>query len=243
MEPKLSIERVRWGDEKFALAKREEFRIFGIVNGFVEEKDLAAGEVLIYRPYERWSEFHLAWVDSDSKREIVGIIRLVRYDPSKDLNSFSTLKDGRSYAWRDDLPPEQYLHRKWIDFFEALNPTTIAELATQAILPPFRRRLVVDHLWYSILKVSEREGVSIWTMALVLPLFRYYKWVFPRAINAIGRVMPNYVGADSIPAMVHIDHPEILAYEQRFLNRSRSLDTATLEVLAAKTVSGSAVSI
>jgi hypothetical protein len=44
-------------------------------------------------------------------------------------------------------------------------------------------------------------------MALVEPLFRWYKASLPEALCAIGRMIPDYVGADSIPAMLRLDHP------------------------------------
>ena len=55
------------------------------------------------------------------------------------------------------------------------------------------------------------ESVSVKT-ALVVPLFRFYKSLLPNAIHAIGRVMPDYIGADSVPATLRLTHWEVDQY-------------------------------
>jgi len=209
------VQRIAWGDAGFRSARDAEFRLFGVANSFVTDKDLAAHEMVIYRPYEKKSEFYVAYGVDAPATSPIAIIRFIRFDPERGLDSFCTLKDARSYS-ADGGAPACYLDLQWDSFFGRTDPSTIGELATQAVDVAHRRGGIVEHLWDAIVVVSEREGVSMWTVALVVPLFRWYKAVFPNAIQAIGRVMPQYVGADSIPAVVRIDHPEIKEYVRRF---------------------------
>jgi hypothetical protein len=208
----IRVERIRWGAAGFKAAKKCEFDIFGVSNRFVSSEDVGAGEMLVYRPYERFSEFHVAYREGDAP---VGILRLIRYDPSRQLDSFSTLRDARAYS----APGERarcYLSPEWQSFFGSTDPATIAELATQAVLPEYRRRGMVEYLWESIVLACESDGVVMWTMALVVPLFRWYKAMFPNALHCIGELMPGYVGADSLPAMIQISHASVREYRRRF---------------------------
>jgi hypothetical protein len=215
--PRMRIARIAWGDPRFQAAKNAEFQIFGVANGFVNERDLAAGEMLIYHPYEKSTEFYALSDDSEGSSGYIGIVRFIRFDPDRGSDSFSTLKDARSYSVAGEAPA-RYLDDAWDSFFCSADPASIAELATQAVVPGFRRRGAVEHMWNALMDVSEKEGVVFWTMALILPLFRWYKAVFPNAVHSIGRVMPQYVGADSVPAVIRIDHPEVKEYQWRFLD-------------------------
>jgi hypothetical protein len=209
------VERVTWGETAFKVAKDAEFRIFGVANAFVTPEDLAAREMLVYRPYEKKSEFYLAYSHGMPSSSPAGVIRLLRLDPDRGHDSFSTLKDARSYSLNGEASA-CYLDPEWDSFFRSTDPSTIAELATQAVDGNHRRRGTIEYLWDSLIDVSEQEGISLWTAALVVPMFRWYKRNFPNAIHAIGRVMPQYVGADSVPTVVRIDHQEIKEYQRRF---------------------------
>ena len=44
------------------------------------------------------------------------------------------------------------------------------------------------------------------------PLLRQYKIMFPNAIRAVGEIMPDYVGADSVPALLDIGHDDVTGY-------------------------------
>lgn len=202
------IERVPFGHERFALAKSIEFRIFGEVNGYLSDRDRWAGEVLAYLPYETSSEFHIAWRPDGDRERPIGIIRLIRYDPVKGIESCITLRDYRRWPGRLGIP-ENHLFPDWDEFFQGLDPATVAELATQAVLPPYRGQGLLELLWLSIGAVSFGAGVRRWTMALVVPLFHHYKRMFPNAIHAIGRMISDYIGAESIPATIDIRHPEV----------------------------------
>jgi hypothetical protein len=213
--PGLSTRRIVWGDETFGAAKRAELQIFGVANGYASKDDVAAGEMLAYREWERTTEFHLAYATDDRQGDVIGVVRFLRYDPDLGFDSFSTIRDARSYA-PPGRPPATFLDPSWDRRLFRSDPASFAELATQAILRPGRRGGAVDHLWYSLIRVSQREGVTAWTMALVLPLFRVYKAMFPTAMHAIGEVLPDYIGADSVPALLRVDHSEIIEYQERF---------------------------
>jgi hypothetical protein len=192
-----------------------EFEIFGLTNRFARPEDLAAAEMLWYRPYQGTSEFYLA--KSRETGAAAGIVRMIRHDALRGLRSFPTVADGLSYA----KPGEErrcYLDGAWLKFLEQLEPECIAELATQAVLPQYRGVWVVEHLWLEMFDACIAEGVRVWTMALVLPLFRWYRSMFPAALSAIGQTMPDYIGADSIPALLRIDHPSVHDHRRKFVS-------------------------
>jgi hypothetical protein len=210
----VQVKKVVWGDPDFDLAIAAEYQVFGVANHFVNAGDVAAGEMLIYKPYERFSEFYLAQIYEEHGWQTVGVARFIRHDPEKGLDSFSTLKDGRSYSYAGG-PPRNYLTPSWLRFFEQADPAAIGELATQAIAPPFRGPRMIGHLWLAMSDAGRAAGVLFWTMALVVPLYRVYQRRFPKAMSAIGETMPNYVGADSVPAVLQLSHPEAEAYRDR----------------------------
>lgn len=215
MKVEYRVERVRWGDSAFQEAKKTEFQIFGVANAFVTPGDCAAGEMVFYRPYEKRTEFYLAYSRTAPSSSPVAVIRFIRLDPARGHDSFSTLKDAKSYCAKGG-GAACYLHSEWDAFFRATDPSTIAELATQAVEAGHRRRGTIEYLWDSLMDVSEQEGISLWTAALVVPMFRWYKRSFPHAIHAIGQVLPQYVGADSVPIVIRIDHPEVKEYQRQF---------------------------
>ncbi len=218
--PNLRIERTRWGDPGFAACKRIEYEVFGIANDFTTEADDEAGEMTAYRTWERSSEFYVAYAaDPDAAdtgaAEPVAVVRMLRHDPTLGLDSFSTLRDFRCH--RPNGGPEQnHLFPEWEEFFAHADPRQIAELATQAVAPAHRRAGVIERLWRHIIEVGSAEDVRMWTMALVVPLFRWYRAMLPDAVVAIGRVIPDYVGADSIPALVKLDHASMTAALARY---------------------------
>ena len=208
----MRIERVRWCDPGFARARRLEYEIFGIANGFTTAEDVMAGEMTAYRDWERSSEFHIGYCrDQVTQAErAVAVTRFLRHDAALGADSFSTLRDFRQYR-PDGGAPRNYLFPEWDEFFLRSDPRQIAELATQAVLPACRGSGVIEQLWRNFIGISAPAGVRFWTMALVEPLFRWYKALLPEALCAIGRMIPGYIGADSIPAMVRLDHPTVTA--------------------------------
>ncbi|CPZ48848.1 Hypothetical protein ERS075659_00426 [Mycobacteroides abscessus] len=46
------VERVAASDARFAWAKNVEFAIFGLENDFADDVDIAAGEMVHYRPWD-----------------------------------------------------------------------------------------------------------------------------------------------------------------------------------------------
>lgn len=206
----LRIQRIAWGDPQFAKAKWLEFQIFGLANNFTIPADVEAGEMTTYSPWERSSEFYVAFgLDPQTNEERpIAIIRYLRHDPTMGIDSFSTLRDFRCYRAKDGRT-RNFLFANWNSFFLETDPRYIAELATQAVLPRYRQFGVVEAIWRRFIRDSNDDGVRIWTMALVLPLFRWYKAMLPDALHAIGEFIPDYVGADSIPAMVALDHPSV----------------------------------
>jgi L-2,4-diaminobutyrate decarboxylase len=205
---RLSVMRVRATDSGFGDALRHEFRIFGVGNHYASREDIAAERMQWYTRYDAASEFYLA---HDAHGEVAGIARLIRCAERSGLGSFSTLVDARSYSAHGE-PARAYLDPRWAAAFERIRPDSIAELATQAIAPPYRRFRAIDALWLAMYEACRREGVALWTMALVVPLFQFYKALLPTALEAIGSVMPDYVGADSIPAVLWLDHAEVERY-------------------------------
>ncbi len=208
MGPSLSVTRVRAGDPAFASALSWEFQIFGVANRYASPADLEAERMLWYGRYDAASEFYVA---RDARGEVAGIVRMIRHDPLAGVRSFSTVVDASSYSARGE-PARAYLDPAWAEAFETIPPASIAELATQAIAQPFRRFRAVDALWRAMVTACRADGVELWTMALVVPLFHFYKSLFPRAIEAIGSVMPDYIGADSVPAALRLTHEEVDEY-------------------------------
>ncbi len=204
----LAITRIRADDPAFSSALRWEFEIFGVANDYASRADLAAGRMLWYGPYDASSEFYVA---RDRSGDVVGISRLIRYDPRAGLRSFSTVVDASSYSAHGE-PARAYLEPAWAEALRQVHPCSIAELATQAIGRRFRRFRAIDALWRAMVAACRAEGVALWTMALVVPLFQFYKALFPQAIEAIGTVMPDYIGADSIPAVLRLGHAEVDTY-------------------------------
>lgn len=208
----MRIERVRWCDPGFARARRLEYEIFGIANGFTTAKDVVAGEMTAYRDWERSSEFHVGYYRDRASHDerAIAVVRFLRHNPVLVADSFSTLRDFRQYR-PDGGARQNYLFPEWDAFFRSCDPRQIAELATQAVLPAYRGSGIIEQLWRNFIGLSQPDGVRIWTMALVEPLFRWYKALLPQALCAIGRMIPGYIGADSIPAMLAVDHPTVTA--------------------------------
>jgi hypothetical protein len=205
------IERICASDPRFALAKRIEFELFGIHCRFATLDDIAKGEMLAYRPFEAASEFYVAWTVHDRLKTAAGIIRLIRHVPSLGLDSFSTIHDARRYGH----PPRSLLTPSWEARLASFEPSGMSELASQAIHPSMRRRGAIDELWLHIVDTCLAEGVTWWSAALTVPLFRFYHSMFPTALVAIGDLMPQYVGADSLPVLFHLDHIETNVYRER----------------------------
>ena len=199
----LRFERFRYGDAGFATAKRLEYEIFGLANEFTSAEDDAAGEMTAYREWESGSEFHIAYKAGDP----VAVTRFLRYDAALGADSFSTLRDFRSYRPAAGEQPENLLYPEWDEFFRAAPADTIAEMATQSVLLGHRGAGMIEQVWRRFIADSEPEGVRVWTMALVVPMFRWYKALLPQAVHQIGQLIPEYVGADSIPAMLDLSHP------------------------------------
>jgi hypothetical protein len=195
-------------DPRFASALRWEFEIFGLVNGYAAARDIQAGRMTWYERYDSSSEFYVA---RDAHGELAGIVRLIRHDAQRGFSSFSTLVDAGSYSAHGE-PAQSYLDPGWAAALRALPPSAFAELATQAIVPRFRRFRAMDALWRGMIERCTAQDVELWTMALVVPLFGFYKSLLPRAVHAIGALMPDYIGADSIPALLRITHSEVQAY-------------------------------
>lgn len=207
-ERALTVTRITAGDPAFQAALAWEFQVFGIANSYASSADIAAGRMTWYARYDAASEFHVA---RDARGNLAGIARLIRHDAQRGLQSFSTIADASSYSARGE-PARAYLDPVWRDALQSLAPPSIAELATQSIVPRYRRFRAMDALWRSMIEAGRADGVELWTMALVVPLFRFYKALLPNAIHAIGSVMPDYIGADSIPALLRLTHREVEAY-------------------------------
>jgi hypothetical protein len=195
-------------DPDFALALRWELEVFGVANGYASARDIRAGRMTWYERYDSHSEFHVA---RDARGELVGMSRLIRHDPVRGAGSFSTLVDAASYSAHGEAA-QNYLDPIWAAALRHVAPNAVAELATQSIAPRYRRFRAMDALWRNMIERCRADGVELWTMALVVPLFRFYKSLLPKAIHAIGAVMPDYIGADSIPATLRLTHSEVQAY-------------------------------
>jgi hypothetical protein len=195
-------------DSAFAAALRWEFEIFGVANGYASARDIQAGRMTWYERYDVSSEFHVA---RDARGELAGVARLIRHHAQRGFESFSTLVDAASYSARGE-PARNYLDPVSAAALRELPPSAFAELATQSIVPRFRRFRAMDALWRSMIERCRADQVELWTMALVVPLFGFYKSLLPKAIHAIGAVMPDYIGADSVPATLRLTHREVQAY-------------------------------
>jgi len=208
--PPLVVERIPSGHPRFELARRIEFDVFGVANDYVTADDRAAGEVLAYRPYQRSSEFHVLWRHPDVA---AGVVRLLYHDVDRGLDSFITLRDYRDAGIGGER--RNLLDPAWEQRLAAEDPQTLVELATQAVLPRFRSPQSVHALWRSVFGVIDEHGLRHCVMALVLPLFRWYSILWPDAIHAIGDIYPDYIGADSIPAVVDLQHEQFRSYRTR----------------------------
>lgn len=204
----LTVRRIGANDADFAEALARELEVFGVANGYASPADIAAGRMTWYARYDAASEFHVA---RDARGKLAGIARLIRHDARLGLRSFSTIADASSYSARGELP-RAYLDPSWEDALRRVPAGSIAELATQAIAPGYRRFRAIDALWRSMIEAGRADGVELWTMALVVPLFGFYKALLPNAIHAIGGVMPDYIGADSVPALLWLKHREVEVY-------------------------------
>ncbi|MCM6772533.1 hypothetical protein NDR87_00380 [Nocardia sp. CDC159] len=189
--PELTVRRIRPGDSAFARAKRWEYEVFGRENGYTCPADDAAGEMTHYRRWESSSEFYLGFAGSAAEPAVV--LRALRADTALGLNSFSTLAD-----LGDGLDPP------WARRFAATAPETVAELATQAVRRAHRGAGVMEQVWARFADELTAEGVRYLTVALVVPLFDWYRMVFGTAIDRIGPLLPDYIGADSIPAVIDL---------------------------------------
>lgn len=197
----LRVDHVRPDDERFGWAKKVEYTIFGLENDYASEADIAAGEMVHYRQWERTSEIFVGLrEDSD---EPVGVLRGLRADAELGLDSFSTLRDGRNYA-AAGRPARNYLYPEWNSFFDDIAPERIAELATQGVLKKHRRVGMIEQIWQAFFGTLAADGVDYVTMALVVPLFEWYSQLLSTRIHQIGEIMPDYIGADSVPAVVDI---------------------------------------
>jgi hypothetical protein len=96
------------------------------------------------------------------------------------------------------------LFREWQEFFSNTSPNTIAELATQAVRRSRRTPGVIEQVWTQFFSTLAAEEVRYVTVALVVPLFSWYRTLIGDAISQIGQILPNYVGADSVPAIVDL---------------------------------------
>ncbi|WP_078278394.1 hypothetical protein [Mycobacteroides franklinii] len=196
------VERVAATDARFGWAKNVEFSIFGLENDFADAVDIAAGEMVHYRPWERSSEIYVGF-SAESPEHPVGVLRSLRHDPELGLASFSTLRDARSY--RDGTKDARnYLYPHWDSFFGGVAPERIAELATQGVRKKHRRAGMIEQIWREFFGGLAAEGVQFVTVALVVPLFDWYQHLLPDRLHQIGDILPNYIGADSVPAVVDI---------------------------------------
>ena len=202
------VVRISASDSAFEAALRWEFQVFGVANGYASSRDIAAGRMAWYQRYDAASELYVA---RDPGGTLAGIARLIRHDVRLGLDSFSTVVDAASYSAHGE-PARCYLDPAWAAALRQMPAPSIAELATQSIVPGFRRFRAMDALWRRMIDDGRRDGVELWTVALVVPLFRFYKALLPNALQAIGTVMPDYIGADSVPAALRLTHPEVEAY-------------------------------
>jgi hypothetical protein len=198
----LRVERVRASDARFPWAKNVEYTIFGVENNFASESDVAAGEMVHYRTWERSSEIFVSF-PAESADLPVGVLRALRWDPELGLDSFSTLRDARNFPV-DERRTRNFLYPRWSAFFDGIAPQRIAELATQGVRKKYRRAGMIEQIWQAFFGSLTSEGVEFVTVALVVPLFEWYRLLLPDRIHQIGGILPDYIGADSVPAVLDI---------------------------------------
>lgn len=196
------VERIAASDARFPWAKNVEYTIFGLENDFADESDVAAGEMVHYRAWEPSSEIFVSFSE-DSPDVPVGVLRALRWDQKLGLDSFSTLRDTRSYAV-DEHAPRDFLYPRWRCFFDGIAGERIAELATQGVRKRYRRAGMIEQIWQAFFSSLAADGVEVVTVALVVPLFEWYHQLLPERIHQIGDVLPDYIGADSVPAVIDI---------------------------------------
>ncbi|MGO4613539.1 hypothetical protein AB4305_16695 [Nocardia sp. 2YAB30] len=201
-EPQLRIERIRYTDSGFADAKRWEYEVFGRENTYTTAADDEAGEMLQYRRWEQSSEFYVGF-GAESTGDPVAVLRALRWDSRLGLASFSTISDTRAFP-RPAGGHADLLYPEWSRRLEQIRPDTVAELATQSVRRTHRRAGVIDQVWARFASCLAEEGVRYVTVALVVPLFEWYRLLFGEAISRIGQLLPDYVGADSIPAVIDL---------------------------------------
>ncbi|MEU9806037.1 hypothetical protein [Mycobacterium sp. NPDC050853] len=196
------VERIRASDARFPWAKNVEYSIFGLENDFADDADLAAREMVHYRTWERSSEIYVGF-SAQSPEYPVGVLRSLRHDPELGLDSFSTLRDARNYRDGGKVA-RNYLYPQWDSFFDGIAAECIAELATQGVRKKQRRAGMIEQIWQEFFGSLATEGVRFVTVALVVPLFDWYHHLLPDRLHQIGDILPNYIGADSVPAVVDI---------------------------------------
>lgn len=213
---------VEAGDPGLAWALRTELEIFGVENGWSSAEDLAHGQLVVHRPVTRTSQLHVALAPEGSSP--VGLIRLVLHDRVQGLDSFPTLRDFRGRQSPVRRGPN-LLWPEWEERVARWDPATVVELATQAVRRSVDARPVVDALWLSIDRTFRERGTDHLVMALVKPLFRAYRAKFHGAISQIGSVLEDYIGADSVPAVIDLNHPRF-AEVREATNGRRALSGA-----------------
>ncbi len=203
-KPTLQVERISAADSRFQLAKRWEYEIFGLENGYTNTTDDAVREMCQYRRWEASSEFYVGFTNATRARaHPVAVLRALRWDPAVGIDSFSTVCDARAYPNQYGVK-ENMLFREWQEFFSNTSPNTIAELATQAVRRAHRRRGLIEQVWTEFFSALAADDVRYVTVALVVPLFNWYQARIGDAISQIGLILPDYVGADSVPAVVDL---------------------------------------
>jgi L-2,4-diaminobutyrate decarboxylase len=221
----MCVERVRASDARFPWAKNVEYTIFGAENNFATESDVAAGEMMHYRTWERASEIFISF-PAGSPELPAGVLRALRYDPELGLDSFSTLRDGRNYPV-DEGVTRDFLYPRWSAFFDGVAPQRIAELATQGVRKKYRRAGMIEQIWQAFFGSLATEGVELVTAALVVPLFEWYRLLLPERIHQIGDILPNYIGADSVPVVIDISGSFVADTVRAIDGKSSSLLAAT----------------
>ncbi|MDV3124169.1 hypothetical protein M1247_04535 [Mycobacterium sp. 21AC1] len=196
----LQIDRIESTDERFASAKRWEYQIFGLENGYTTREDDAATEMCRYRRWEQSSEF---FVGFDRDEQAVAILRALRCDPELGIDSFSTVCEAGAYPL-SALGPTNMIHRDWQAFFATVSPTRVVDLASHAVSRRHRKTGVMEQLWRQLCDTLTTDGVSYVTVALAVPLFNRYRTRFGEAVEQFGEVLPGYLGVDSVPAIVDL---------------------------------------
>lgn len=99
------------------------------------------------------------WASGDSPEHPVGVLRSLRHDPELGLASFSTLRDARSYRWKQDrpqLPVSALGVVLW-----RIAPERIAELATQGVRKKHRRAGMIEQIWREFFGALAAEEFSL----------------------------------------------------------------------------------